>query len=261
MSAPGAAATTCAESALDIAGLGLTIGGVPIVSDVSLRVPQGEFLGVIGPNGAGKTSLLNLLSGLLPATTGSIRLHGQLLDGVAPHRRVRAGLGRTFQSSDLFPALTALENVRLAAQARLGGSMRWWRRAGRASPSVQAAHACLDRVGLSTRADLPAALLSHGDKRKLELAILLAIEPTVFLLDEPMAGVSAEDVPALATLIGELCRERTATVIMVEHHMETVLALAGRLAVMHHGTLLACDTPAAVMADATVQSAYLGEAP
>lgn len=246
--------------ALEIAGLSLSIGGVPIVSDVSLTVAHGEFLGLIGPNGAGKTSLLNLLSGLLAPTAGTIRLHGKPLDDLAPHQRARAGLGRTFQSSDLFPALTALENVRLAAQARVGGSMQLWRRADHATRSLHAAWTSLGRVGLSARADVPAGALSHGDKRKLELAILLASEPTVFLLDEPMAGVSAEDVPELTELIGELCAERGATVLMVEHHMDVVLALGDRLAVMHHGTLLACDIPDAVMANATVQAAYVGEA-
>jgi branched-chain amino acid transport system ATP-binding protein len=246
--------------ALETIGLSLAIGAIPIVSDVNLRVAQGEFLGLIGPNGAGKTSLLNLLSGLRTATTGSISLRGQPLDGLPPHRRVRAGLGRTFQSSDLFPALSALENVRLAAQARAGSSLQLWRRTERESETLQTAHACLDRVGLSTRASTLAGALSHGDKRKLELAILLATRPSVFLLDEPMAGVSAEDVPALTTLIGELCAEHGATVIMVEHHMDVVLALADRLAVMHHGALLACDLPAAVMANDVVQSAYLGEA-
>lgn len=246
--------------ALETIGLSLAIGGVPIVSDVNLRVARGEFLGLIGPNGAGKTSLLNLLSGLRVPTAGTIRLHGETLDGSPPHRRVRAGLGRTFQSSDLFPALGALENVRLAAQARAGGSLQLWRLADRAIETLQTARACLDRVGLSDRAGSLAGALSHGDKRKLELAILLATRPSVFLLDEPMAGVSAEDVPALTQLIGELCAEHNATVIMVEHHMDVVLALADRLAVMHHGALLACDIPDAVMANDVVQSAYLGEA-
>jgi branched-chain amino acid transport system ATP-binding protein len=246
--------------ALEAIGLSLAIGAVAIVSDVNLRVARGEFLGLIGPNGAGKTSLLNLLSGLRTATAGATRLHGKPLDRLLPHQRVRAGLGRTFQSSDLFPALTALENVRLAVQARAGGSLRLWRRADREFETLDSARACLHRVGMSAQANRLAAALSHGDKRKLELAILLATRPSVFLLDEPMAGVSAEDVPALTSLIGELCTEHDATVIMVEHHMDVVLALADRLAVMHHGALLACDLPDAVMANEVVQSAYLGEA-
>lgn len=260
--ARGASVATAdpAAPALETAGLSLVIGAAKIVSDVNLTINDGEFLGLIGPNGAGKTSLLNMLSGLVAPTAGSIHLHGKPLDKLAPHQRARAGLGRTFQSSDLFPALSVLENVRLAAQARLGGSMRLWRRADRAIRPLHAARENLERVDLAHRANALAGTLSHGEKRKLELAILLASEPSVFLLDEPMAGVSAEDVPALTALIGELCAERGATVVMVEHHMDVVLALADRLAVMHHGALLACDTPAAVMADATVQSAYVGEA-
>jgi branched-chain amino acid transport system ATP-binding protein len=259
--AAGASITTTdhAVPALAIVGLSLTIGAAQIVSDISLAINNGEFLGLIGPNGAGKTSLLNLLSGLLVPTAGSIHLHGEALDKLAPHQRARMGLGRTFQSSNLFPALSVLENVRLAAQARMGGSLRLWRRADRATRPLHAAWASLERVGLAPRAAALAGTLSHGEKRKLELAILLACEPAVFLLDEPMAGVSAEDVPALTALIGELCAERGATVIMVEHHMDVVLVLADRLAVMHHGALLACDTPAAVMANETVQSAYVGE--
>lgn len=248
-----------AVPAIEAAGLGWSIGGAPIVSDVTFAVGKGEFLGLIGPNGAGKTSLLNLLSGLLAPSAGTIRLHGQSMDGFAAHQRARAGLGRTFQSSDLFPSLSALENVRLAAQAHAGGNLRLWQRADRVTRSVSKARTCLDRVGLAARAGMLAGALSHGDKRKLELAILLATEPTVILLDEPMAGVSAEDVPALTELIGTLCSERGASVIMVEHHMHVVLALADRLAVMHHGALLACDLPEAVMANPTVQSAYLGE--
>lgn len=254
------AAPEAAAAALEVAGLGWSIGAVSIVADVGFTVAEGEFLGMIGPNGAGKTSVLNLLSGLVKPSAGTIRLHGRALHGLPPHRRARAGLGRTFQSSDIFPSLTVMENVRLAAQACLGGNLRWWRRAEGVTRAVQSAAACLDRVGLASRAGMLAGTLSHGDKRKLELAILLATEPTVFLLDEPMAGVSAEDVPALTRLIRDVSRERGATVIMVEHHMDVVLALADRLAVMHHGALLACDTPEAVMADATVQSAYLGEA-
>jgi branched-chain amino acid transport system ATP-binding protein len=240
--------------------LSCAIGGAAIVSDVDLAVGDGEFLGVIGPNGAGKTSLLNLLSGLLDPTAGTIRFAGRDITGWPPHRRVRAGLGRTFQTSNVFPALPVAENVRVAAQAHLGGSLRLWRPAARMREATERARAALQLVGLSGRAGEFAGPLAHGDKRKLELAILLAGEPAVMLLDEPMAGVSAEDVPELTELIGQVRRERAATVVMVEHHMDVVLGLADRVAVMHHGSLLVCDTPAAVMADATVQGAYLGDA-
>jgi branched-chain amino acid transport system ATP-binding protein len=240
-------------------GLGLDIGGATIVADVSLEVRDGELLGIIGPNGAGKTSLFNLLSGLYRPTAGRVELDGVDVTGEPPHRRSHAGLGRTFQVSSVFPRLSVLENVRLAAEARLGGAMRVWRRAAGVREAVERARAALERVGLGARADAAAGSLSHGDKRKLELAMLLAGEPRVILLDEPMAGVSGEDVPGLVEVIGSVQRDEGRTVLMVEHHMEVVTGLAERVAVMHHGSLLACDTTENVMRNEQVQAAYLGE--
>ena len=239
--------------------LGLDIGGAKIVADVSLEVAEGELLGIIGPNGAGKTSLFNLLSGLHRPTAGSIELDGRDITHDAPFRRSRAGLGRTFQVSSVFPLLSVLENVRLAAEAALGGTLRIWRRAAGVRKAMERARASLARVGLEGRASTAAGSLSHGDKRRLELAMLLAADPRVIMLDEPMAGVSAENVPELVELIRSVHEEEGKTVLMVEHHMDVVTGLAQRIAVMHHGALLACDTPAAIMANETVQSAYLGE--
>ena len=239
--------------------LGLDIGGATIVADVSLDVTEGELLGIIGPNGAGKTSLFNLLSGLYRPTAGTIELDGRDITSERAYRRTRLGLGRTFQVSNVFPLLTVLENVRLAAEARLGGTLRLWRRAAGVRAAIDRARWALERVGLASRTVSIAGQLAHGDKRKLELAMLLAGDPRVILLDEPMAGVSAEDVPALVELIRSVGQEEGRTVLMVEHHMEVVTGLADRIAVMHHGALLACDTPAAIMADPTVQAAYLGE--
>jgi branched-chain amino acid transport system ATP-binding protein len=236
--------------------LGLDIGGARIVADVSLEVRAGEFVGIIGPNGAGKTTLFNLLSGLARPTAGSVELAGRDVTDDPPFRRTRAGLGRTFQVSSVFPLLTVHENVRLAAEAAAGGSMRIWRRA--AGRGGERATATLQRVGLGDRGAWPAGLLSHGDKRKLELAMLLAADSTVILLDEPMAGVSVEDVAALVELIRAVHADG-ATVLMVEHRMEVVVGLAERIAVMHHGSLLAFDEPDKVMANETVQTAYLGE--
>lgn len=240
-------------------GLGLTIGGAEIVADVSLAVPEGEFLAIIGPNGAGKTSLFNLLSGLMRPTAGRIELAGRDVTDDPPYRRTRAGLGRTFQISSVFPLLPVGENVRLAAEASLGGTARIWRRASRAGDALERADWALRRVGLERRAAAPASLLSHGDKRKLELAMLLAGNPRVLLLDEPMAGVSVEDTGELVELIRSVHREEQKTVLMVEHHIAVVTRLADRIAVMHHGALLACDTPDNVMANETVQAAYVGE--
>jgi branched-chain amino acid transport system ATP-binding protein len=240
---------------LAVSDLSWHAGGARIVSDVTFEVADGEFIAVIGPNGAGKTSLFNLISGVLRASAGTVVLDGVDITREPPHRRARLGLGRTFQTSSVFATLTVAENVRLAAAARRGSCLRLWRRADAGATAREAAAEALERVGLADRAGEVAGALSHGDKRKLELAILLATDPRVILLDEPMAGLGASDVPALTEVIRSLDR----TVLMVEHHMEVLLDLADRVAVMHHGALLAVDTPEKVMADATVQDAYLGE--
>lgn len=235
------------------------VGEVPIVDSVDLDLAPGEFLAVIGPNGAGKTSLFNLVSGLRRATSGTVRLGERDVTGLAPHRRARLGLGRTFQSSAVFASLTVAENVRLAVQARVGGSMRLWSSRSLGKAVAAEADEVLDRVGLADRGAALAGNLAHGQKRKLEIALVLAGGPSVLLLDEPMAGVSAEDVPALVEVVRGLTRTGGQSVLMVEHHMDVVLDVADRIAVMHHGALLVCDTPDKVMANKTVQEAYLGE--
>jgi branched-chain amino acid transport system ATP-binding protein len=239
--------------------LGLDIGGAKIVVDVSLEVAKGELLGIIGPNGAGKTSLFNLFSGIYRPTAGSIHLNGVDITRQPTFLRTREGIGRTFQVSSVFPLLTTHENARLAAEASLGGTLRLWRRATSVTAALARARAALARVGLESKALVPAGGLSHGDKRRLEIAMLLAADKPVLMLDEPMAGLSAEHVPALVELIRAVHTEEKKTVLMVEHHIDVVTGLAERIAVMHHGALLAVDTPAAVMANETVQSAYLGE--
>ncbi|GIJ14543.1 MULTISPECIES: ABC transporter ATP-binding protein [Micromonospora] len=240
-------------------GLTWRIGEVAIVDAVDIDLAPGEFLGVIGPNGAGKTSLFNLITGLRRPTEGQVTLDGQDISTLPPHRRARLGLGRTFQASSVFGSLSVRENVRLAVQAHRGGSMKLWRRAAADREVAAAADAALDRVGLTHRGTALAGTLAHGEKRKLEIALLLAGEPRVMLLDEPMAGVSAEDVPELVQVIRSLTGDSGRSVLMVEHHMDVILELADRIAVMHHGALLACDTPETVMANPTVQEAYLGE--
>lgn len=243
---------------LAVEQLVLQIGGARIIDDVSLAVAEGEMLGVIGPNGAGKTTLFNLISGVLPPTSGRVLVRGDDVSSLSIQRRARVGLGRTFQTSSLFAGLSALENVRLAAQVALGGELSLLRapRAGDAASS--AATDKLDEVGLAHHAETVAGSLSHGDKRKLEIAMLLATNPSVILLDEPMAGVASGDVPGLVDVIRRVHKSGR-TVLMVEHHMDVVLGLVDSVAVMHHGSLLAHDTPEVVMADATVQAAYLGE--
>jgi branched-chain amino acid transport system ATP-binding protein len=239
--------------------LGLDIGGATIVADVSLEVAEGEFLGIIGPNGAGKTSLFNLLSGLYRPTSGSIMLAGRDVTRDAPYRRAAAGLGRTFQVSSVFPRLTVFENARLAAEAAVGGTLRIWRRATGVRKAVERARWALGRVGLGAREQWPAGALAHGEKRKLELAMVLCGDPRVIMLDEPMAGMSIEDVPPLVELIKSVQQQEGKTVLMVEHHISVVTGVAERIAVMHHGRLLAVDTTEAILRNEEVQAAYLGE--
>lgn len=244
---------------LEARHLDLRIGGAHIINDVSFSVPQGELLGVIGPNGAGKTTLFNLISGVLRPTGGSVHLEGADVSSAPISTRARSGLGRTFQTSSLFPGLSVRENVRLAAQVKGGNSLSVIRfpRASDAANTVAAAR--LEDVGLTHLAEQNASGLSHGDKRKLEIAMLLAQDPAVLLLDEPMAGVASGDVPGLVALIRSLHRDQGRTVLMVEHHMDVVLGLVDRVAVMHHGQVLAIGSPADVMANPDVQSAYLGD--
>lgn len=245
--------------ALSLDGVGLQIGGARILEDISFTVMPGELVGVIGPNGAGKSTLFNLISGVLRPTSGTIAMAGKSLDRLPIHKRAAAGLGRTFQTSSLFPGLSVVENIRLAAQAKLGGSLAILRFPRPNDAAGQVAEACIEEVGLQAKRSTPAGDLSHGDKRKVEIAMLLAVDPTVILLDEPMAGVGSGDVPALTEIIRRMHRESGRTVMMVEHHMDVVLGLADRVAVMHNGSLLAIDEPDAIIANPTVQSAYLGE--
>lgn len=245
--------------AIRTSGLSYRIGGVSIVDDVSLEITQGEFVVVIGPNGAGKTSLVNLLSGVAHPSSGSITLFDRDITHAPPYERAQLGLGRTFQTSSVFLALSAFENVRLATQAHLGGSAALWRLADSNAEACARSRAALERVGLRERMGAPAAALSHGEKRKLDLAILLALEPRVIVLDEPTAGMAVEDVPEILRLISAMHREHGATVIMVEHRLDLVSQLADRMAVMHHGALLAIDTPERIVANEAVQTAYLGD--
>jgi branched-chain amino acid transport system ATP-binding protein len=246
-------------SAIATSALRLTIGGVHIVEDIDLSVMPGEMLGVIGPNGAGKTTLFNLLSGVRRPTSGRIWLAGRDVTGLSAVQRARAGLGRTFQTSSVFPALSVLENVRLAAQANGSGALSVLRRPRPDDEATGFARARLADVGLEQRAGYRAGALGHGDKRKLEIALLLAGRPRVVLFDEPMAGVATGDVPELVELIRQLHRHQGRTVLMVEHHLDVLLGLVDRVAVLHHGRLLGCDGPDAIMADPEVQRAYLGE--
>jgi branched-chain amino acid transport system ATP-binding protein len=243
---------------IEATGIGWRVGGARILEDVTLSVGAGELLGIIGPNGAGKSSLVNILSGVQRPSAGRVSLGGQDVTRRTATKRARMGLARSFQTSALFDGLSAVENVRLALQASRGGSLSPLR-AVKSAADTNRVGDLLDRVRMPGKGAAPARGLSHGDRRKLELAMALASEPKVLLLDEPIAGVSAEDVEGLTTIIGEV-RDSGVAVAMVEHHMHVVLGLADRVAVLHHGQLLATGTATEVTSDARVQQAYLGEA-
>ncbi|MHC2998847.1 ABC transporter ATP-binding protein [Microbacterium sp. HJ5] len=256
-SAP-AAETALRGSRLQIESLGLQIGGATILKDVDLDVAAGSLVGVIGPNGAGKTTLFNAVSGLVKPTAGRVLLDGDDITTASVPARARAGLGRTFQTSSLFPRLSVLENVRLAAQVSLGGSSSLLRFPRRSDAATELALSKLEAVGLTHQRDAAAGDISHGDKRKLEIAVLLATETSIVLLDEPMAGVGSGDVEGLVGNIRDLHREKGCTVLMVEHHIDVLMGLVDKVAVMYFGTIIAYDTPQNVMANPLVQSAYLG---
>ena len=249
-----------AATILETRGLTLRFGGATIVEDVSLAVPEGLFVSIIGPNGAGKTSLFNLLSGLYRPTAGQVLLRGEEITALPPFARVRRGLGRSFQLTTIFPGLTTLENARLAAQASRPGNFAFWRSAVGDRTALERSAWALETVGLRGRERVLAGALPHGDKRKLELALLLCTEPAVLLLDEPTAGVSAEEMPVMLDVIRRVREVEGKTILMVEHKMDVVHDLSDRVAVLANGALVAYGEPDAVMADPFVRSAYLGVA-
>lgn len=243
---------------LQTRGLTVRFGGQVAVDAVSCAFHAGTLTAIVGPNGAGKTTYFNLISGQLRASAGEVWLRGQRIDGFGAPRRALLGLGRAFQLTNLFPDLSVLENVRLAVQARAGvGLSLLALAADRVALSEQAA-GYLHQVKLSARAGEPAASLSHGDQRKLEVAMLLAQEPEVFMFDEPTAGMSVDEVPVILDLIEAIRARGDRTVLLVEHKMDVVRRLADRVIVLHQGALVADGLPAEVVASAVVQEAYLG---
>ncbi|MES2898722.1 MAG: ABC transporter ATP-binding protein [Pseudomonadota bacterium] len=238
--------------------LTIRFGGHVAVNQVSADFYPGTLTVIVGPNGAGKTTYFNLMSGQLPATSGKVFLNGTDITGFGAARRTLMGIGRAFQLTNLFPHLTVMENVRLAVQSRAGIGLNmfsvWF---GHKQLIAKAEH-YLQRVALGERRDSLVAALSHGDKRKLEVAILLALEPSVMMFDEPTAGMSVDEVPVVLDLIHQVKAESNKTILLVEHKMDVVRSLADRIIVLHNGTLVADGNPAEVMASAIVQEAYLG---
>ncbi|NJC66220.1 ABC transporter ATP-binding protein [Planosporangium flavigriseum] len=246
------------HSALKIEGLGLQIGGATILKDVELDIMPGARVGVIGPNGAGKTTLFNAISGVVRPTSGRILMDGRDVTRLDVSKRARMGLGRTFQTSSIFPKLTIFENVRLAAQVSLGGNYSLLRFPRRSDAASRLAAETIEKVGLIHQQDAFAGEVSHGDKRKLEIAVLMVTDARVVLLDEPMAGVASGEVAALTENIRSMHAEQQSTLLMVEHHIDVLMGLVDKVAVMYSGTVLAFDTPQNIMNNPLVQSAYLG---
>ena len=246
-----------AEPVLDIRNLAKSFGGLKATDDVSLDLRPGEIHALIGPNGAGKTTLIHQIAGTLKPSAGSIRFLGQDVTGLDVASRARLGLGRTFQISSLAMDFSALRNVMLAVQSRQGSSFRFFRDVRSDTSLTEPAMAVLARVGLERRATVPTAELSHGERRQLEIAIALALGSRALMLDEPMAGMGQEGSRSLTRLLGELRAETP--ILLVEHDMDAVFALADRISVLVYGRVVATGTVAEIRQNQTVREAYLGE--
>lgn len=241
--------------ALELQEVRKVFGQTEIVGGVDLQIRAGERCAVIGPNGAGKSSLFNLISGRYTADQGRILLHGQDITRLSPQKINRAGLSRSFQISSLFPKLSAFDNVRCAVLWTLGYRYAFWRRLSRMYDANERSHAVLAKVGLSARAHVPAGELSYADQRALEVAVTIASNASVILLDEPTAGMNRAETAAMVALIREVTVGKT--LLMVEHDMQVVFDLADRIAVMDNGRVIACDTVERIRANPEVQRLYL----
>jgi branched-chain amino acid transport system ATP-binding protein len=240
--------------------LTIRFGGHVAVNGVSCEFRPGSLTAIVGPNGAGKTTYFNLISGQLPATSGAVLLYGEDITRLGAPQRTKRGIGRAFQLTNLFPRLTVLENVRLAVQARANAGkslLSTWRAH---IELIERAGHYLRRVALEDKREAIVSALSHGDQRKLEVAILLALEPEVFMFDEPTAGMSVDEVPVILDLISAIKAQGDKTILLVEHKMDVVRSLADRIIVLHQGELVADGPPAEVIASPIVQEAYLGVA-
>ncbi len=250
---------------LETRQLTVRFGGHVAVNAVSCAFRPGTLTAIVGPNGAGKTTYFNLISGQLKATSGEVYLNGNSLAGMSPSARTRAGLGRAFQLTNLFPHLSVLENVRLVVQAARAGAhlrgLNLWSIWSDHKALTQLALEVLQAVSLDDKRDTPVASLPHGDQRKLEVALLMALDPDVFMFDEPTAGMSADEAPVILNLIRKLKDDPRKTILLVEHKMDVVRELADRIIVLHNGALVADGEPSEVIASPVVQEAYLGVAP
>ena len=243
---------------LETRGIGIRFGGHHAVDDVSCAFARGTLTAIVGPNGAGKTTYFNLISGQLAASTGRVSLFGEDISRLSAPQRAQRGIGRAFQLTQLFPRLSVRENVRLAVQSRARAGLDLWSVWSRHVDLAEKAEHYLHRVALADKGERIAATLPHGDQRKLEVAILLALEPEVLMFDEPTAGMSVDEVPVILELIRQIKAQGDKTVLLVEHKMDVVRSLADRIIVLHQGRLVADGEPSAVIASPVVQEAYLG---
>ncbi|WP_417674215.1 ABC transporter ATP-binding protein [Pseudodonghicola sp.] len=239
--------------------LTVRFGGHVAVDAVSCAFQAGELTAIVGPNGAGKTTYFNLISGQIPATSGKVFLRGRDISGQGVSQRTKAGIGRAFQLTNLFPDLTVLENVRLVVQSHSGQGFNMWSMAAKHQEMVEAAEAILKRVRLIDQRQQVVSELSHGNQRKLEVALLIALDPAVYMFDEPTAGMSVDEAPVVLDLIAELKSQTDRTILLVEHKMDVIRTLADRIIVLHNGALAADGAPAEVMASDVVQEAYMGK--
>ncbi|MDO5623990.1 MAG: ABC transporter ATP-binding protein [Pseudomonadota bacterium] len=243
---------------LETQDLTIRFGGHVAVNAVTCAFAPGTLTAIVGPNGAGKTTYFNLISGQLKASGGTVRLGGRNLSGLPPSARTKAGLGRAFQLTNLFPNLSVLENVRLAVQATRHGGLNLWSIWSDHRALTRRAHELLESVSMGPQQHMPVASLPHGDQRKLEVALLMALDPQVYMFDEPTAGMSHDEAPVILKLIRALKEDKTKTILLVEHKMDVVRELADRIIVLTNGTLVADGDPAEVIASPVVQQAYLG---
>ena len=245
------------EAILATRGLSRRFGGLMAVNDVAIELTRGRLHAVLGPNGAGKTTLINLLSGELAASNGSIHYKGEDITRLSPDRRSRIGIGRSFQKTNIFPAFTAFENCHLAAQSREPRVASIASDAAAYPPVREAALRALDAAGLSARAEVVASALSHGEQRQLEIAMVLATAPDVLLLDEPLAGMGAEEAARMVLLLKKITPDHA--LLLVEHDMDAVFAVADRITVMVNGQVLESGSPEQIRASPAVRQAYLGD--
>jgi branched-chain amino acid transport system ATP-binding protein len=246
-----------ADALLKVEGLTKRFGGVVASDNVVLDVAPGELHAIIGPNGAGKTTLIGQLTGEIVPDGGRVHFEGRDITALPVYDRSLIGLARSFQITSLFPNFTALQNVALAVQAHAGHSFHFWRDARTEAALREPARAALERVGIGHRADAVVARMSHGEHRQIELAMALATKPRMLLLDEPMAGLGSDEPARMVRTLRELKRELT--ILLIEHDMEAVLALADRITVLVYGRVIASGDPASIRANAEVRQAYLGE--